>query len=190
MNHSRRMILKLLGLPVLLLALTGIYLAGLQLTGNFYEVLPGQLYRAAQVTPDSLARYHRDYGIKTVINLRGAKPGSAWYDAEIRESKALGIRHVDFAMQAKRELTDEQARALVALMRDAPKPILLHCKSGSDRTGLASALYLGAIAGATESHAEGQLSLRFGHVGIPFLSPTFAMDESWERLESWLGYAS
>lgn len=41
-----------------------------------------------------------------------------------------------------------------------------------------------------EETAEKQLSIRFGHVGIPFLSPAFAMDESWEALEEAFGLPS
>jgi hypothetical protein len=34
-----------------------------------------------------------------------------------------------------------------------------------------------------EETAEGQLSIYFGHIGIPYLSSAYAMDESWEILE-------
>ena len=77
---------------------------------------------------------------------------------------------------------------LVALMRDAPKPLLIHCRAGADRSGLAASLYLAAIDGAGEERAEAQLSFRFGHIGIPWLSETYAMDETWEALETWLGF--
>jgi protein tyrosine/serine phosphatase len=75
-------------------------------------------------------------------------------------------------------------------MRDAPKPILIHCQAGADRTGLVSVLYLQQIAGIDEETAEEQLSVRFGHIGIPYLSSTFAMDRSWENLEKVFGLDS
>lgn len=80
-------------------------------------------------------------------------------------------------------LGGDEARQLATLLRDAPKPLLIHCRSGSDRTGLASAIYLNQVANIDQETAERQLSLRFGHIGIPLVSPTYAMDESWERLE-------
>ena len=58
---------------------------------------------------------------------------------------------------------------------------------GYDRTGLASALYVASIAKGGEEAAEGQLSLRFGHVSLPFV-PEYAMDQTWESLEPWLGF--
>ena len=76
-----------------------------------------------------------------------------------------------------------QVNQLVAIMRDAPKPILIHCKAGADRTGLATALYLSRVALLSEKEAESQLSIRYGHVGIPYLSATYAMDRTWENAE-------
>jgi hypothetical protein len=34
-----------------------------------------------------------------------------------------------------------------------------------------------------EDTAEHQLSIRFGHLGIPYLSAAYAMDKSWEKIE-------
>jgi protein tyrosine/serine phosphatase len=161
------------------------YLAG---TGNFHTVVADEVYRSAQVTPDDIAAYRSDFGIRSILNLRGPAPGEAWYDDEVATSAALGVTHVDFAMNASVQLTDAKADQLIALMRDMPKPLLVHCRHGSDRTGLAMSLYLAAIRGADEATAEGQLSLWFGHFGVPVLSSAWPMDESWERLEKDLGY--
>jgi hypothetical protein len=62
---------------------------------------------------------------------------------------------------------------------------LVHCYGGSDRTGLATALYLAAIKHAEESDAESQLSLLYGH--LPFGSAT-AMDHTFDHVEPLLGY--
>ncbi len=43
-------------------------------------------------------------------------------------------------------------------------PVLFHCKSGSDRAGLMSALYLHAHCGDPIEEAMRQLSLRYGHI--------------------------
>lgn len=161
----------------------GAHLSVLVLTGNLHEVLPGELYRAAQVTPVQIAAEQADHGIRSILNLRGASPGESWYDAEVAESAMLGITHVDFAMSARHRLSVHDSERLVALMRDMPKPILIHCRHGSDRTGLASALHLGAIHGVGEEEAEGQLSLAYGHFSVPYLSAAYPMDENWEAIE-------
>ena len=72
--------------------------------------------------------------------------------SDIRDARAvcdrLGIAHYDFAMSARRELSAAQAEALIALMRAAPKPVLIHCEGGADRAGLAAALLSSAVASA------------------------------------------
>lgn len=166
----------------------GVYAGFLQLDGNFHPVIAGELYRSAQPTKERLFTYERLYGIRTVLNLRGENDGSPWYDDEVEASRELGIKHIDFRMSARRKLNEDQAAQLVALMRDAPKPLLIHCSSGADRSGLASALFMAAVAGKSEYTAESQLSFRYGHVGIPFLSSSFAMDDAFEDLEPWLGF--
>jgi protein tyrosine/serine phosphatase len=160
-----------------------VYLVAIQLTGNFATVLAGELYRSNQPTPAQITGYVANYGIKTIVNLRGSKPKAAWYQEEVATARALGLTHIDVDMAANREFSLDEARQLATLLRDAPKPLLIHCRSGSDRTGLASAIYLNQVANVDEETAEWQLSLRFGHIGIPFVSPAYAMDESWERLE-------
>ena len=167
----------------------GAYLGGIQLAGNFSEVLPGQFYRSAQPSAQDIAHYAKQYGIKTIVNLRGANKAS-WYKDEVAATRMQGIKLIDFKMSASKALTLERTNTLIALLRDAPKPILIHCKSGSDRTGLVSVIYLQQIAGIDEETAEGQLSVRFGHIGIPLLSSTYAMDQSWEDLEKAFGLPS
>jgi hypothetical protein len=45
------------------------------------------------------------------------------------------------------------------------------------------AALLQQIAGTDEEVSERQLSVRYGHIGIPYISASFAMDESWEIFE-------
>lgn len=185
LRNILRLLLPVLGLAVLML---GSFLAFLQISGNFHAVSPGKVYRAAQMDGQALARWKREYGIASVLNLRGPDAGADWYETERAVSDRLGIRHMDFRMSAGSELTQDEVRRLLALMRDAPKPLLIHCKSGADRTGLAAALYVAAVDHRSELAAEWQLSLAFGHIGLP-LSQAWPMNLTWERIEPWLGYS-
>ena len=178
-------------LAAALVAVTGLalHLAIIHGSGNLAEVRPGELFRSAQPDAAMLARLKDGPGLASVLNLRGAAPGAAWYGEETAASAALGLVHADFAMSASRDVSRPEAEALVALMRALPKPLLIHCRQGSDRTGLAVALYLAAIAGASEAEAEAGLSLRYGHFAVPVLSDAWPMDRSFEALEPWLGYS-
>lgn len=170
--------------------LFGGYIGYLQLSGNFHEVIAGEVYRSAQPTPADINSYVGQYGIRTIVNLRGENPNSDWYRKEVQASEQAGVKHIDFALSASKEVTADQARQLVALLKDAPKPILIHCQAGADRTGLVSVLYLQQVAGRDEATAERQLSIRFGHIGIPYISSAYAMDISWENLEKTFGLKS
>jgi protein tyrosine/serine phosphatase len=162
----------------------GAYAGYLQLSGNFHPVIDGQLYRSAQPTADELAEYVRAHGIKTVINLRGSDPGTPWYDDEVAMADGLGVKHIDFGLHASKVVSAQKIDQLIAMMAAAPKPILIHCQAGADRSGLVSALYMRKIAGLDERQAEGQLSFYYGHVGIPVVSAAYAMDQTWEEIES------
>ena len=188
-GRIKRWSLKLLAvIAATVLALVG-YLAVLHFSGNFHAVVAGEVYRSAQVKGTQLADYTAKVGLKSVLNLRGPSPESDWYKDEIAESARLGLVHADFALSASREVTNDQALQLIALMRTLPKPLLIHCKHGSDRTGLLAALYLAAIKGEDPETADEQLSLFYGHFAVPYLSAAYPMDESWDRLEVALKFA-
>lgn len=168
-----------LAVPLTSFAYFGILLA----SGNFHEVIAGQVYRSSQLGDAQLEQYVKANGIKTIINLRGENGRSAWYRQEKETAEKLGVQHIDFGMSARKELGLARVAQLVQIMRNAQKPLLIHCKSGADRTGLAAAIYVSRVAGLDEKTAEQQLSIRYGHVGIPYLSSAYAMDRSWEELE-------
>lgn len=165
----------------------GAYLVQIQVDGNFHPIVEGEAYRSNQPNVERLTDYVKKYGIKTIVNLRGASPGKKWYEDEVATAKTLGVNYLEFGMSSSKPLSAESGEKLIALLENAPKPILIHCKSGSDRTGLASALYIAAISKGGEKSAESQLSLFYGHFGFP-LSPTYAMDRTFEILEPFLGY--
>lgn len=167
----------------------GVYLGYLQLVGNFHEVLPGKFYRSAQLSPEDLGKYIDEYKIKTVINLRGGNPNAAWYRAEEAMVTEHGAKELNFEMSARKPLGLDRTFQLLDLMRSAEGPVLVHCRSGADRTGFATVLYLQQIAGVDEETAEWQLSPLFGHLNLPFLKE-YAMDDTWEAFEKVIGLHS
>jgi protein tyrosine/serine phosphatase len=161
---------------------------GLQLHfDNFHEVIPNELYRSAQLDAEDIKHHVEKKAIRSILNLRGAHEGQVWYDEEVAETERLGISHIDFKMSATEELSTEQALALIEVMRKAPKPMLIHCRSGADRTGLAAAFYVAAVAKLGEESAERQLWIHYGHLPFYF-NGSYAMDRTFERLEPVLGF--
>lgn len=146
-------------------------------SGNFNAVSDGVLYRSAQLSGDQFAAAIGQYKIKSILNLRGAHPHEAWWDDEVAVSQANGVAHYDIPLSAKRFVGEQQVEDILAVLRAAPKPLLIHCKSGADRSGLVAALYRYSVEHAEPAEADRQLSLAYGH--FPYLtSKSGAMDDS------------
>jgi protein tyrosine phosphatase (PTP) superfamily phosphohydrolase (DUF442 family) len=181
-KHRRFSIIRaLLTGCVCLVGSIGTFALYLVLTHNFHVVSPGQVYRSGQVTREMLIEKAREHGIKSVLNLRGVSSDTKWYEAETQAARELGLKHYDFPLSARREVTDQEIDQLLAMIDSAPKPLLIHCKSGSDRTGLASALYLYARENKSPEEASGQLTIRCGHFPYLFWRDTGRMETSFRR---------
>ncbi len=167
-------------------ATVGAHMGINQLTGNFHEVLPGELYRSGQPSGADISKYAQQFGIKTIINLRDEKR-EGWYREEAAAAQSSGVQMIDFPMSSSKKMPQDQAEALVRIMKDAPKPVLIHCEHGANRTGLASAMYVGAVANKSENAAEFQLSPFYGHVPIRGVG-RYEMYQSWDDFEETLGF--
>ncbi len=128
---------------------------------NFATVIPGKLYRSNHPTPARLAAAAQRYRLRTLINLRGHRQCGS--DALSRQAAArLGLAHVDMAFESRGAPHRERVLRFAELYHRLETPALMHCKSGADRTGLASGLAL-LLEGGTAAAALAQLSWRFGH---------------------------
>ena len=159
----------------------------LQITGNFHEVVAGEYYRSAQPKPGLITKVVAEHHIRSILNLRGDHPGAPWYEQEQQEALAAGVKLINFRMSSGDHMTTDEGLRLIEVMRHAPKPMMVHCMAGADRTGLATALYLAAIKKDTEWNSEMQLSAIYGHVPL-FFTKSFAMNETFEDMEPLLGY--
>jgi len=150
----------LLGLFVMLLAeVLGIF-AGT----NFHAVVPHRCYRCGQPTPTSLGEMVRGLGIRTVVNLRGDNNDEEpWFPPEVAAAEALGVHLVHVGLSAYTPPSGEALRELIRALDNGPEPLLLHCHSGSDRTGLASAVYLLLRTDTPLEVAQEQIHPRYGH---------------------------
>ena len=128
---------------------------------NFAEVVPGRWYRSNHPTPGRIGRLVARHGIRTIVNLRGQRECGS--DALSREAaRRLGLAHVYMAFESRGAPHRARILRFHEIWRHVKTPVLMHCKSGADRAGLASGLVL-LFEGGTAAEALGQLSLRFGH---------------------------
>lgn len=129
---------------------------------NFHEVDRGQLYRSPQLDKEQFQEAIDKLGVKTIINLRGDSD-KAWYKDEVLVAKKNGVLLIDIGMSARRLPHREDLIKLLDAFRNAPRPILIHCKAGVDRTGEASALYQMIYMGKSKEEALEMLSPKFAH---------------------------
>ncbi len=148
-------------------------------TGNIHTVIPGQLFRSAELSRNGFEHVIRRFHINTVINLRGANPGQRWYEDELAAARATGAHHTDLRLSATHILSTAELDEIRTVLTNSQRPILIHCQGGADRSGLVAALYEYWIAHRGTEEAGAQLSFRYGH--FPWLgSRTAAMDEVWQ----------
>jgi protein tyrosine/serine phosphatase len=159
-------------------------LTGAGLPPNFHTLDPGMAYRSGQFSADQLIAAVEQYGIQTVINLRGANPGEFWYDEEIEVSEALGITHVDHRMSAQSLPSPEVLAGIIETLQTAEYPILIHCQAGADRTGAISAIYRMLMLGHEREDAMAELSpcylhFQFATPCMDKLAEIFEPDPAW-----------
>lgn len=141
------------------------YTSVYRISQNFYEVDPGKFYRSAQLAPDELKEVIAKYGIKTIISLRGAPTGFSWMREEVEIAKSNNINFVDLGFTIHYFPTNRHLKRLAETLKTAERPILVHCRTGSDRTGEVSAIYEVEFMGKSKEQAiEDQLRFKYWHV--------------------------
>jgi uncharacterized protein (TIGR01244 family) len=98
---------------------------------NLFRVTP-DIYRSAQPEAADMKALEQ-MGIRTVISLRG-------FHGDREKAKGTKLVLISIPIHTWDIDDDEVIQALRAL-RDAEKPVLLHCQHGADRTGLIMAMY-------------------------------------------------
>jgi protein tyrosine/serine phosphatase len=144
---------------------------------NDYEISPG-VWRSNQPNPKQLAQW-KERGIKTVFNLRGDHD-ACFTALEIDACQKLGLKLEFFKMQSRDGPRPEMLRALEKAFREAEYPILLHCKSGADRAGIAASFYKFIIEGKSVAEAKEQLSFKYLHIK---LGKTGVLGHFWDKFD-------
>lgn len=130
---------------------------------NFLEIAPG-VYRSNNPTRARFARM-KARGIRAVLNLRG-NAGAAHYLTEKEICEDLGLTLVDCNLHARSAASRDEILRVIGAFRTIEKPFVMHCKSGADRAGFASAIYLMVIEGRPVDEARRMLSARFVHFRV------------------------
>lgn len=138
-------------IPVFILVL-GIRIAAHVRAGNFFEVVSGVVYRSAQPSPEQIRRWHREHQFACILNLRGEDSPFAQQEQEVADE--LGVELIHLRLAAYYEFSQQQLIDLLEVFESAPRPLLLHCRQGMDRSGTVSALAGWLIGGQSYERAK------------------------------------
>jgi hypothetical protein len=178
---SRRTFLKLVGGAVGL-GLTAEAVRVIALT-NVHTVIPGRVYRTAQLKPDELRAFIVEKGIRTVVNLRGVCADCAWYLGECRTTHDASANQEDITFSAKRFPAPAEMARLIDVLDHTQYPIVLHCQRGADRTGMAATVVRLLQTDTDLASARRQLWPRYGHFAV---GRTAVLDAFFDYYAEWL----
>jgi protein tyrosine/serine phosphatase len=122
-----------------------------------------EMYRANQPSPEHIARYAKELGLRTILNLRGTS-AKGYYLLEKEACERNGILLVDFQMFSRDAPSRDSVLAAKDLFDSIAYPALMHCKSGADRAGVTSVLYQHFRKGQPIDRAVEQLSRKYLHI--------------------------
>ncbi len=155
---------------------------------NFGIVEPGAVYRCAR-PGRRLRELVETFSLASVLDFeRGFLArdlgAESWGIAQVRAAGERSIDYYQFPMPFTRRPLREELLALVTLFQRCRYPLLIHCETGADRTGLAVGLYLMAVRCVHPKEAERRaFAPRFGH--LPILG-TGHLHEPFREYASWL----
>jgi protein tyrosine phosphatase (PTP) superfamily phosphohydrolase (DUF442 family) len=122
---------------------------------NVHTVVPGLLVRGGQPTERGLIELRDKLGITTVVNLNDITK-----DSEAKLAARAGLAYVPLPDNPFDEADDRRVHlGFLRALRDQDRrgPIYVHCKTGTDRTGLAIGIYRIVECGWDASHALAEL---------------------------------
>src|SRR5476649_2344410 len=164
---------------------------------NFHWVAPGECARAAQAWAGGLTGFLKKRGIRAIINLRGRNDDLSWWRNETRIAGQNGIAHFDAMLDSRKLPTRAMLVRLIETFDQAPRPFMLKCSGGQDRTSFAAALFLIHRGGWQAMEAARAQFARFPYLHFPkaqqrWLKPflNFAQEDSGGRpLADWIANA-
>jgi undecaprenyl-diphosphatase len=128
--------------------------------GEVHAIVPGEIFRSAQLSGAQFTKAIEKHGLKTIISLRQPDQQADWYREELAAVSAAGVTHHSLGM-LQSSPTYDRVIDLYQLLQSAPRPLLVHCRSGVDRSGLAGVMTMLLNGQGSLEIAARQASWRF-----------------------------
>jgi len=133
-----------------------------------FDRVDAQVYRSGQPSPQELRELTSRYGIRTVIKLNHGK-----------EPVPPGVAVLRHSLDVMTEPDAATLKDILTAIERSPKPVLVHCTHGEDRTGLVVALYrMRNGASADSAYAD---MVRHGFHPYPGIWRAWLRNSGWNR---------
>ncbi|MFA9461546.1 tyrosine-protein phosphatase [Thiohalorhabdus methylotrophus] len=135
-----------------------------KVNNNNFHRISHRAFRSGQPLPPDLKKYVSRHGIRTVVCLRGTKGSRPYIDLVERMCGDLGVTFRNFKMSSHKPPPRWRIHAAKELLEEIEYPALFHCKSGADRAGLFSTLYLHLMEGVPMDRTRQLRFWPYGHI--------------------------
>ena len=144
---------------------------------NFHRV-NDDIRRSGQPDAEEMAYLFTAEGIRSVLNLRD-------HHDDKDEIGTLDIERFDIPLSAG-NITEDDLVGILQTVKRAPKPILIHCLHGSDRTGAAVAACRIILEGWSVEQAVSELMKpEYGHHRTLYKNiPELLRKADWDRIRN------
>ncbi len=130
---------------------------------NLHEIRTDELFRSGEMTTDELGAVVQAHKIKTVFDLRlTPKPVGEGDIPEVLALKKLHTTYVHVPLKGSKEMALDQVKQLLTEIDKAETPALIHCTSGTHRSGVVAAIWMMERDNLPYDVAIEQLSAKFG----------------------------
>ena len=113
---------------------------------NFYRV-NDSIFRSEQPSRDGI-EYLGSIGIRSLLSVRSKS------DSSLIGGIRFNVYHIPMTTE---KIYHEDVVKALAVIKRSPKPLLIHCSRGADRTGLIIAAYRIVYCGWTKEQAIGEM---------------------------------
>jgi protein-tyrosine phosphatase len=141
-------------ITIVLVSISVAYVYNVYFSYRFTVVSDNKVYRSGKMPSEELQKKVKQYGIKTVIDLRNQ--GDDHNDEIEKEHVAMeqvGVNHINLA--SKQVPQDETIDKFLKIMQEKKNlPVLIHCYHGVGRAVLYSGVYLIEFEGWSNDEAR------------------------------------
>ena len=103
-------------------------------------IIPGQIEISSQPSSGEIRTLIPEFGLRSVLNLRSEDRSR--FAAEKTACEEAGAEYLAVAIPLEDWTPRPKLLRLMKVLQTAPRPMLIHCRNGVDRSGLAAAVAL------------------------------------------------